>query len=233
MIVLIASFLFFSFIYIESKSELLAHIHQVKLYFHYILADEFATAGVPTPAKLDARCVRLSFDEMRQEGFADDGLFDQMKDFFLPLTMVEQDLSIDERRWRSIERAQSRQRQQLLDRKKRLSIELEEKEDEYYRHDDSMKNLRRDISHRNQHLELENEAQYEKFSIRELMETHRNEMAQLERERNDLRAKIQSIDDLVNNIEQYSAKSVINNSKKIDHDLIKTKSRIYHVWTSR
>ncbi|CAF1453419.1 unnamed protein product [Rotaria sp. Silwood1] len=63
---------------------------------------QFLEVGVRPPAKLNAECVQLSFDEMRREGFADDGLFDQMKLFFLPLTMVEEDLAVNETRWKTI-----------------------------------------------------------------------------------------------------------------------------------
>ncbi|CAF5175598.1 unnamed protein product, partial [Rotaria sp. Silwood1] len=126
-----------------SESELLACIHQIKLYFYYILADEFASVGIPTPAKLDARCVHLSFDEMRRDGFADDGLFDQMKVFFLPLTMIEHDLTINDVQWRNLSRDRLREREQLLEKQQRLVDELTEKEDEYYRHDDSIRKLRK------------------------------------------------------------------------------------------
>ncbi|CAF3321688.1 unnamed protein product [Rotaria sp. Silwood2] len=95
------------------------------------------------PPKLNAECVRLSFDEMRREGFADDGLFDQMKLFFLPLTMVEEDLAINETRWKTISTRLLTERNNLVTRKRDLAIELNEKEDEYYRHDDAIRNLRR------------------------------------------------------------------------------------------
>jgi hypothetical protein len=136
-------FVFFLFSYTESVSQLWAYIHQIKLYFHYILSRQFLEVGVRFPAKLDAECVRLSFDEMRREGFADDGLFDQMKLFFLPLTMVEDDLVISGTRWKSISTRLSIKVNSLMERKRDLARELNEKEDEYYRHDDAIRNLRR------------------------------------------------------------------------------------------
>ena len=39
--------------------------------------------------------MEVAFDEMRQEGFADDGLFDRMREFFLPLTISEQELRLE------------------------------------------------------------------------------------------------------------------------------------------
>ncbi|CAF3861233.1 unnamed protein product [Rotaria sp. Silwood1] len=103
---------------------------------------QFLEVGVRPPAKLNAECVQLSFDEMRREGFADDGLFDQMKLFFLPLTMVEEDLAVNETRWKTISTRLLTERNNLVTRKQDLAIELNEKEDEYYRHDDAIRNLR-------------------------------------------------------------------------------------------
>jgi predicted nucleic acid-binding Zn-ribbon protein len=42
---------------------------------------------------LEADCIDASFTEMREEGYADDGLFSTMGEFFLPLTISEQELS--------------------------------------------------------------------------------------------------------------------------------------------
>jgi hypothetical protein len=211
----------FSFHYIESESELLAYLHQIKLYFHYILADKFAEARVPTPAKLNARCVHLSFDEMRKDGFADDGLFDQMKMFFLPLTMVEQDLTVDESQWRLISQIHQRERAQLLMKKQRLIDELTEKDSEYYDHNDSIRKLRKNINFNRQMSTGENGEQYEGFSVPELLDEHRKAMDKLDPIRDNLRTQIQSIEDVLTNIEQALKKKDVNSSKKNDRDLIK------------
>ncbi|CAF1520049.1 unnamed protein product, partial [Didymodactylos carnosus] len=118
-------------------------LKQLPLNGRKILKSQFSEVGVQSPAKLNAECVGLSFDEMRREGFADDGLFDQMKLFFLPLTMVEEDLVVNETRWKTISTRLLTERNELVIRKQDLAIELNEKEDEYYRHDDAIRNLRR------------------------------------------------------------------------------------------
>ncbi|CAF4654000.1 unnamed protein product [Rotaria sp. Silwood1] len=206
---------------IQSESELLACIHQIKLYFHYILADEFASVGIPTPVKLDARCVHLSFDEMRRDGFADDGLFDQMKVFFLPLTMIEHDLTINDVQWQNLLRDRLREREQLLEKQQRLVDELTEKEDEYYRHDDSIRKLRKEIHLKRQISEEHNGEKYEGFSVVELLNEHRKRMEQLEHERNELRTQMQTTEDLIENIQIGLIRQDDKSSKNTDRDLIK------------
>jgi DNA repair exonuclease SbcCD ATPase subunit len=68
----------------------------IKLYFNHALKDEKGIVRLP---KLDARCVKKTFEEMRQ-GYEDDGLFDEMMQFFLPLTVTENELVLDENEMR-------------------------------------------------------------------------------------------------------------------------------------
>lgn len=175
----------------------------MKLYFHHVLSNEFAAAGVPTPAKLDARCVRLSFDEMRDEGFADDGLFDQMKLFFLPLTMIEQDLSIDEARAQSLARLRSREREQLLK-------ELSEKEDEYRRHVDSIERLRN-----NTRTRLTDSSETKSIA------DHRKQMERLLLIQDDIRTRIQAIENNLRNSDRDLTDEDTQNGEKMNRDLIK------------
>lgn len=76
--------------------------------------EEFVRAGIVSPAKLNVQCVDGAFEEMRRDGFADDGLFGQMKIFFLPLTLIENDLHIDDQRWKNISRIRLKERNDLL-----------------------------------------------------------------------------------------------------------------------
>lgn len=81
-----------SFIFLdESESELFAKIHMIKLYFNHALKGEEGIVRLP---KLDGRCVKKAFEEMRRT-YEDDGLFDDMIDFFLPLTVTENELVLD------------------------------------------------------------------------------------------------------------------------------------------
>ncbi|CAF2061563.1 unnamed protein product [Rotaria magnacalcarata] len=75
-----------------SKAEIRANLHMIKLYFIRQLEDQ---DGIETLPKLDAYCVEKAFDEMREEGYEDDGLLDEMKLFFQPLTITDDGLTID------------------------------------------------------------------------------------------------------------------------------------------
>ena len=200
----------------QSECQLLANVHKIKLYFHHILVEEFRKSNVPTPAKLDVRCVHSSFDEMRRDGFADDGLFDQMKMFFLPLTMVERDLSIDDSRWQSISNVRFQERDQLLNQQQKLVSELAEIEDEYYRHYDTVNKLKKETRPMKT-----TDDEYEKFSVWDLLDQHRDAMDQLDLKRNDLRTKIQTKEDLISDIEIGLVDKDGSNPSRTNRDLIK------------
>ena len=209
------------FSYIESQSEILAYLHQIKLYFHHKLADRFAEARVPTPAKVNPRCVRLSFDEMRRDGFADDGLFDQMEKFFLALTMVEQDLAIDERRWRSIAEVRRNEKEQLLAKQDRLFVELNKRENEYYDHYVSIRKLRKDIGSQRRVSIGEDGERYEAFPVPVLIEDHQIAMERLEPVRTDLRTQLHDTKYLIDNIEQTLNEHNVHSGRHNERDLIK------------
>ncbi|CAF3715525.1 unnamed protein product [Rotaria sp. Silwood1] len=206
---------------IQSMSELRAKVHQVKLYFQYILADKFNAARVPTPAKLDAECVRLSFDEMREEGFEDDGLFDQMKLFFLPLTMIEKDVAIDKAQMFSLSRRHDIQRRELMERKARLIDELIVKENEYYTHDDSVNKLRQEIRFQQQMSNKDEQQDYDKFTPLQLLNIHKQEMESLEDERHKLQTLLQATDDLLDSLERGLEEYNVDHISKRDKDLIR------------
>ncbi|CAF1636763.1 unnamed protein product, partial [Adineta steineri] len=75
-----------------SKAEIRANLHMIKLYFNRQLED---TDGIEIVPRLEAYCVDTAFQEMREEGYEDDGLFDEMKLFFQPLTVTEKELIIN------------------------------------------------------------------------------------------------------------------------------------------
>ena len=76
----------------ESRAELLANLHLIKLFVYYTLRYERAIQRSGALSKLEAACIETSFAEMRAEGYADDGLFPTMGEFFLPLTISEREL---------------------------------------------------------------------------------------------------------------------------------------------
>ncbi len=64
----------------------------IKLFIYHTLRFERALQYYGALSKLEAACIDASFNEMRDEGYADDGLFSTMGEFFLPLTISEQEL---------------------------------------------------------------------------------------------------------------------------------------------
>jgi hypothetical protein len=74
--------------------------------------------------KLEATCLNRTVDEMRKEGFADDGLFPKIAEFFLPLTISEQELCIE----RGIDK---QKRRMLIKDHKKLLADIKKKSDVY------------------------------------------------------------------------------------------------------
>ncbi|CAF3710688.1 unnamed protein product [Rotaria sordida] len=99
----------------ESRSEHLANLHLIKLFIYHTLRFERALQSYGALSKLEPACIDASFAEMRDEGYADDGLFSTMGEFFLPLTISEQELRMS----RSIASSQVR-RDQLKDHTKEV-----------------------------------------------------------------------------------------------------------------
>ncbi|CAF4392398.1 unnamed protein product [Rotaria sp. Silwood2] len=154
---------------------------------------------------------------MREEGFADDGLFDQMKMFFLPLTMVEQDLTIDDDRWSQFASRRLEEQVALQQRREQLLEKLIEIEDEYYRHDDSITKLRRELETGTARRARKASDGEGTFSVPQLIEDHHQEMEQLEPIRSELRAEISTIEGMVASIEQGLCDRITN----LDRNLIK------------
>ena len=78
-----------------SQSELFANLHLIKLFVWYKLRDHRVVQRYGALAKLEMKCLDATFDEMRSEGFADDGLFPKIQEFFLLLTISERELHME------------------------------------------------------------------------------------------------------------------------------------------
>jgi hypothetical protein len=65
----------------------------IKLFIRYTLRFEQALKCCGALPKLEAACIGASFTEIGKEGYADDGLFSTMGEFFLPLTISEQEIN--------------------------------------------------------------------------------------------------------------------------------------------
>ncbi|CAF0945876.1 unnamed protein product [Adineta ricciae] len=83
---------------VPSVAELYADLHLVKLYFRYMLREHPAVKEIEDLAKIDIKCLSFAFEEIESEIFNDDKLFERMKEFFLPLTISEEELR---RHWSS------------------------------------------------------------------------------------------------------------------------------------
>jgi hypothetical protein len=107
---------------------LLANLHLIKLFIYYTLRFNKKIPKHSTPAKLDGICINKSFVEIQDEGYVDDGRFPSMREFFLPLTISEKDLTM--KRSNEITQKQRDQHKQLIEEKKHLE-ELWNKRIEY------------------------------------------------------------------------------------------------------
>ena len=76
------------------NSELLANLHLIKLFIWHKLRHHPAVQRYGSLAKLEMKCLDLAFEEMKADGFADDGLFARIREFFLPFTISEQELHL-------------------------------------------------------------------------------------------------------------------------------------------
>ena len=91
--------------------EVLANLHMIKLYMLSNLT-EYHVKNLPQLPKLEARCVKLAFEEMRKD-MEDDGLFDKMAEFFHPLTVTDDELTINKDTLTRFVNAQEEQKTQL------------------------------------------------------------------------------------------------------------------------
>mgnify|MGYP001081816118 CR=1 FL=1 len=118
-----------------SKAEIRANLHMIKLYFIRQLRD---IEGIKSIPRLDSYCVDAAFDEMRREGYEDDGLFDQMKLFFQPLTITEDELKIDPNILSSLNLEENQT-------KRKLTVEIRNFQSEYNQISSKTQQLQKEI----------------------------------------------------------------------------------------
>ncbi|CAF0879449.1 unnamed protein product [Didymodactylos carnosus] len=93
-----------------TRCELLAKLHMIKLYITRQLEHVKGIRDIP---QLEHECVEGAFEEMRKEGYEDDGLFDSMKLFFQPLTISDDELKISDAEIEKANRGQVEQQKKL------------------------------------------------------------------------------------------------------------------------
>ncbi|CAF4964593.1 unnamed protein product, partial [Rotaria socialis] len=108
----------------------------IKLFFYHSLRDTVDLKPSTTIAKLDPQCVELSFQEIREEGFSDDGLFDNMKEFFLPLTITEHELKMERHNHQVLREQRENEEKKLTDEIKSLKYLYDEQVGIYWTYDE-------------------------------------------------------------------------------------------------
>lgn len=190
---------------------MLANLHQIRLYIHHILEEQFAAAHISLPPKVDFQCVDSSFNEMRNDGFVDDGLFDRMKKFFLPLTTTEQELNVSNERWEKIEASRKEKLDKLREKLSEIVADLQVIEDQYYTNEDFVKALTTE-------MDTLTPGSTEKSSLEEQINEYRRDCDNLEPQRKNLHSQVDQINDTLQNIEQTLDRNKQNSGGR---DLIK------------
>ena len=134
-----------------SESELRANLHMIKLFLIRQLESIYAIEEIP---KLDAYCVEKAFEEMREEGYEDDGLFDDMKLFFQPLTVTENELNINPTVLSKLKEQDHNEKKNCEDEIIRLNKELDKKTRELKTLNDQLEETKE--KHRRKYEETQN-----------------------------------------------------------------------------
>jgi len=142
-----------------SHCELLAELHMIKLYFIHQIENE---NGIETIPHLEAKCVENAFKEMREEGYEDDGLFDDMKLFFQPLTITDKELNISPDEMLNANKDQNKQIEKLNKSIDKLNKEYNKNHDEYKELDEEMTKLKdaRNKEHEDHQLIMQTNLSY-------------------------------------------------------------------------
>ena len=193
-----------------TESEVLANLHMIKLYILHKLREYYARkpdilAELPKLAKLEPECVKLAFKEMRED-MEDDGLFDQMAPFFYPLTVTEEELSINKEELDRFSRAQEREKANLKDEGDELSAKLSEQKDKCQKVEAQIEDLER-RKRTNEDIEKLLEKTHAHKLIPNFTETCRQNRLTSQQELNKLKKKHAIEGALLNKIEaEYTRK---------------------------
>ncbi len=128
-----------------SDSEIYANLHLIKLYVWHTLRYHPAVKRFGNLAKLEIKCLDAAFKEMQAEGFADDGLFSKMKEFFLPLTISQQELHSHWSLNGHVQRTWLARRDELSVNLEQLSTVLEKEAKVYLKYNDEVNEVEQRI----------------------------------------------------------------------------------------
>jgi SpoVK/Ycf46/Vps4 family AAA+-type ATPase len=105
---------------------MLANLHLIKLFIWHSLRNDPRIQQHGTLPKLEAKCLKAAFNEIRDEGFADDGLFPKLEEFFYPLTISEYEIRRKRQMGSNEHRIYLKQRDQLRLDIKELTNQVDE-----------------------------------------------------------------------------------------------------------
>jgi hypothetical protein len=210
-----------------SKSELRANLHMIKLYFVRQLEDK---DGILTLPRLDKYCVETAFNEMREEGYEDDGLFDEMQLFFQPLTVTEDELTINSALLANIRCKELEKQTDLENNIAESKTKLEEEKATLTKESEEFK---KSIDQQNKEIEFESEKPPPK-DFQELMKRNREWETKHDAWKEKKATYTKKIKDSENRIKQIETliadwqtsldevnKNLSSNKTKIDQRLVK------------
>jgi len=210
-----------------SKAEIRANLHMIKLFFHRQLED---IEGIQTIPRLDSYCVKQAFNEMRQEGYEDDGLFDQMELFFQPLTVTDKELVIDENDLSNLDDDDVKKKKcldaEINDFKERFEI-INKQRIQLIEDIEKIKNQRRE-NYDNNKKELENKSNEqrnqldrnwskEEDRLKAEMNSKEEYLKKLEEQLQDIESKRMSSEQLL----EIIRKNLLSTGKIIDRGLVR------------
>ncbi|CAF1248626.1 unnamed protein product [Didymodactylos carnosus] len=134
--------------YIEEQSstfnsELYAKIHLIKLCVLYELKDPRAVQLRSILTSTEPKCLDAAFEEMQAEGFADDNLFERIKEFFFTLTISDQDLNSQWSLSGHIQQAWSARHDRLRENLNELQSDFQSKTNTYQKCMDKIQQYRK------------------------------------------------------------------------------------------
>ncbi|CAF1235695.1 unnamed protein product [Didymodactylos carnosus] len=166
---------------------------------NFVNLEKQMAAGKKKKERTDVK----AFEEMRENGFADDGLFDRMKKFFLPLTLIEQDLRISDTQWSELAAKYHAENFQLENDRTSVIRDLAVVEDHYYNLDELMTQAAATTTTRTTTFDRQ-------------ISAYRKEREDLEPRRSDLRTRLEQIDDMIKNINMaLTGRTHTTNDKKL------------------
>ena len=220
---------------------MLANLHLIKLFICHTLREERIIRRHGALPKLEAACLDRVITEMRDEGFADDGLFPKIAEFFLPLTISEQELCIERGLDQQKRQELTSLHEKLLTTMKNKTVENNEQKAIYWTYDDQIISLEKELIRVRNIYSQERAKMAERISgelqqqqAQELQKLHQQrlekerellkQITELKKLKNDLRKVIDGLDDEIDQITERVANiecELTVTPKYVDKKLIK------------